>query len=167
MKKHTLSVLVENKAGVLTRVTNLFSRRGYNIDSLAVGETENPTVSRITLTTGAEDHLIKQIMKLLYQIPDVISARHLLPDEYFSRELVFVKVKAEPSVRAEIGQIVDIFRGHIVDLSPSCLTIEITGNDNKLKALGRMLEPYGVLELVRTGIIAIERGEQIMEVEKS
>lgn len=163
--QHTLSVLVENKAGVLTRISNLFSRRSYNIDSLASGETQNPAVSRITLTTSVDETLIPQILKLLYKLPDVISARHLLPDEYFSRQLVFIKVKADASTRAEIGQIVDIFRGHVVDISPVSLTVEISGNDSKLEALKSMLEPYGILELVRTGIIAIERGDRTMEIE--
>ncbi|MGI6077053.1 MAG: acetolactate synthase small subunit [Fastidiosipilaceae bacterium] len=161
---HTISVLVENKAGVLTRVTNIFSRRGYNIDSVASGTTHDPTVSRLTIITSIEEEKVKQVLKLLYKIPDVISAKHLTPSTYISRQLIFVKVSATAATRAEIGQIVDVFRGHIVDISPITLTIEISGDDTKLEAFQRMLEPYGILELVRTGLIAVERGEQQMQV---
>lgn len=162
--QQTLSVLVENKAGVLNRVTNLFARRGYNIDSLAVGVTQHPAVSRITLCTSVDETAMPIILKFLYKIPDVISARYLREDTYFSRQLCFIKVAATAETRAEIGQIVDVFRGHIVDISPQSLTIEISGNNPKLDALCRMLEPYGIFELVRTGIIAIERGEQSMSI---
>ncbi len=155
----TLAVLVENKAGVLTRITNLFSRRGYNIISLAVGMTQSEDVSRITLTTSVEPTQMPQILKLLYNMPDVISAKALAPDDYVSRQLIFIKVRATAESRGDIQQIVSIFRGHVVDLSPSTMTIEISGNDSKLAALKTLLEPYGILELVRTGIIAIERAD--------
>ena len=160
---HTISVLVENKAGVLTRVTNIFSRRGYNIDSVASGTTHDPTVSRLTIITSIEEEKVKQVLKLLYKIPDVILL-NTSPSTYISRQLIFVKVSATAATRAEIGQIVDVFRGHIVDISPITLTIEISGDDTKLEAFQRMLEPYGILELVRTGLIAVERGEQQMQV---
>lgn len=163
--KHTLSVLVENKAGVLTRVSNLFSRRGYNIESIAAGQTENPLITRITLSISVESEKIPQILQLLYKLPDVIGARHLLPNEYFSRQLVFIKVRADASSRADICQIADVFRGHVVDISPESLTIEITGEDNKISALSTMLESYGIMELVRTGSIAIERGAKTLAVD--
>ncbi|HHX37772.1 MAG TPA: acetolactate synthase small subunit [Clostridiaceae bacterium] len=161
---HAISVLVENKAGVLTRVTNIFSRRGYNIDSVASGITQDPTVSRLTIITSIEEEKVEQVLKLLYKIPDVISAKYLQPSTYISRQLFFVKVSATAATRAEIGQIVDVFRGHIVDISPETLTIEISGDDTKLEAFQRMLEPYGILELVRTGLIAVERGEQTLNI---
>jgi acetolactate synthase-1/3 small subunit len=163
--KQTLSILVENKAGVLTRVSNLFSRRSYNIESIAAGQTDNPLVTRITLSITVAEKQIPQILQLLYKLPDVISARHLLPDEYFSRQLVFIKVRATAETRADICQIADIFRGHVIDISPSSLTIEITGEDDKITALSNMLKTYGIMELVRTGSIAIERGERILAVE--
>jgi acetolactate synthase I/III small subunit len=168
MKENTmlqsLSVLVENRAGVLTRVTNLFACRGYNIESLAVGTTHNPTVSRITITLAGDLELIRQITRQLHKLPDVLMVRHLTPEEHFSRELVFIKVKADASSRAQILQIVDIFRGHIIDVSPTTLTIELSGKEDKIQALQSMLEPYGILEMVRTGPIAIERGERVMSV---
>jgi acetolactate synthase I/III small subunit len=160
-----LAVLVENRAGVLTRVTNLFACRGYNIESLAVGTTQNPAISRITITLNGDQELIRQIIRQLHKLPDVLMVRHLTPEEHFSRELVFIKVRADASSRTQILQIVDIFRGHIIDVSPSTLTIELSGKDDKILALQSMLEPYGILEMVRTGPISIERGERVMNVE--
>lgn len=160
-----LSVLVENRAGVLTRVTSLFARRGYNIESLAVGTTQNPAISRITITLSGDDELVRQITRQLHKLPDVLMVRHLTPGDHFSRELVFIKVRADSSSRAQILQIVDIFRGHVIDVSPSTLTIELSGKEDKIMALQSMLEPYGILELVRTGPIAIERGERSMNVD--
>lgn len=160
--KQTLSILAENRSGVLTRVTNLFARRGYNLESIGAGRTEDPAVSRITLGLDVEPEKVPQLLQLLYKLPDVIGARHLQPNEYLSRQLVLIKVKAEAGNRADIAQIADIFRGHIVDISPQSITIEITGEDEKIDALTKMLESYGILEVVRTGMIAIERGTQTL-----
>jgi len=161
----SISILVENRAGVLTRVTNLFARRGFNIESLAVGTTQNPEISRISITLKGDLRLVDQITKQLHKLPDVLVVRHLSPEDHLSRELVFVKVRCSAENRGEILQIVDIFRGHVTDVSAKTVTIELTGNDSKITALQELLEPYGILELVRTGTIAIERGEQFMNVE--
>jgi acetolactate synthase-1/3 small subunit len=161
----SLSVLVENRAGVLTRVANLFARRGFNIESLAVGTTQNPSISRISITVDGDQRLVDQITKQLHKLPDVLIVRHLTPEDHFSRELVFVKVRCTAQDRGEVLQVVDIFRGHVIDVSPNTLTIELTGNDSKIKALQELLQPYGILELVRTGTISIERGDRIMNVE--
>lgn len=166
MKLQSLSVLVENRAGVLTRVTNMFARRGYNIESLAVGTTQNEAISRITITLNGDQELVDQITKQLHKLPDILMVRHLTPEDHFSRELVFIKVKAKADNRAEIMQIVDIFRGHIIDVSADTLTVELSGNEDKIMALKNMLEPYNILEMVRTGIIAIERGLNAMNVEQ-
>lgn len=161
-----LAVLVENRAGVLTRVTSLFARRGYNIESLAVGPTHDPAISRITITVSGDEELVDQITRQLHKLPDVLMVRHLAPEDHFSRQLVFLKVCTDASTRAQILQIVDIFRGHVIDVSPKTLTIELSGKEDKIQALQGMLEPYGILELVRTGPIAIERGERSMSVEQ-
>ena len=161
---HSLSVLVENRAGVLTRVTSLFARRGFNIESHAVGTTQDAAISRITITLFGDDDLMRQITRQLHKVPDVLMVRDLSPEEHFSRELVFIKVRADEQSRTGILQIVNIFRGHIIDASPTTLTIEMSGKDDKIKALQELLDPYGILELVRTGPIAIERGERIMSV---
>jgi acetolactate synthase-1/3 small subunit len=161
--RQTLSVLVENRAGVLARVASLFSRRGFNIDSLAVGTTRNPAVSRITICVEGDEELVDQIVKQLHKLQDVLMVRHLPPEEHFTRELVLVKVRADAARRMEILQIVSIFRAHVVDVSTATLTIEATGTTDKTGALVDMLEPYGVLEVVRAGAIAIERGERTME----
>ncbi len=161
----SLSVLVENRSGVLTRVTNLFARRGFNIESLAVGTTHNPAISRISITVDGDQRLVDQITKQLHKLPDVLIVRHLTPADHFSRELVFVKVRCTAENRGEILQIADIFRGHIIDVSPKTITIELTGHESKIRALQELLDPYGILELVRTGTIAIERGELYMNVE--
>lgn len=160
----SLSVLVENRAGVLTRVTSLFARRGFNIESLAVGTTQDPAISRITITLSGDDELMRQITRQLHKLPDVLMVRDLSPEEHFSRELVFIKVRADEQSRAAIMQIVNIFRGHIIDVSPTTMTVEMSAKQDKIKALQDMLEQYGILELVRTGPIAIERGERVMNV---
>ena len=161
----SLSILVENRAGVLNRVTSLFARRSFNIDSLAVGTTQNPAISRITITLKGDDELVRQIIRQLHKLPDVLMVRHLNPVDHFTRELVFIKVVADAQTRTQVLQIVDIFRGHIIDVSPATVTIELSGKDDKIEALQALLEPYGILELVRTGQIAIERGQQVMNVE--
>ena len=160
-----LSVLVENRAGVLNRVTSLFARRGYNIESLAVGTTQDPAISRITISLSGDEELVRQIIRQLHKLPDVLMVRHLKADESFTRELVFFKVRADAATRTQVLQIVDIFRGHIIDVSPSTITIELSGKDDKIEALQNLLDPYGILEMVRTGPIAIERGTRIMNLQ--
>lgn len=156
--KHTLSVLVENKPGVLARIAGLFSRRGFNIDSLAVGPTEDPTLSRMTIVVDAGDHALEQITKQLYKLINVIKISDLDPKASVSRELLMIKVKATAANRAQIIEIADIFRANIIDVSPESLTLEATGTEEKLTALETMLKPYGIIELARTGKIALSRG---------
>lgn len=160
MPKHTLSVLVENHAGVLSRVSGLFSRRGFNIDSLAVGVTENPRISRMTIVVDGDDYTVEQVSKQLNKLIDVIKIKELLPGESVSRELALIKVNATAATRAEIMQIVEIFRAKIIDVSKNTLTIETSGNTDKVAALEDMLKQFGVKEIVRTGIIALERGSK-------
>ncbi|MDQ2085152.1 acetolactate synthase small subunit [Herbivorax sp. ANBcel31] len=160
MAKHTLSVLVENHAGVLSRVAGLFSRRGFNIDSLAVGVTENPEISRITIVVDGDDYIVEQVGKQLNKLVDVIKIKKLYKDESVGRELALIKVEANTSTRSEIIQIVEIFRANIVDVSKDTLTIEISGQTNKVAALEDMLNQFGIKEIVRTGKIAIERGNK-------
>ncbi len=163
MAKHTLSVLVENHAGVLSRVAGLFSRRGFNIDSLAVGVTEDTSVSRITIVVDGDDYTIEQVTKQLNKLIDVIKIRQLDPSESVSRELALVKVTASSTNRAEIIQMVDIFRAKIVDVAQSSLTIEMTGSVPKIEAFIDMLKPFGIREMVRTGTIAIDRGSKAIK----
>ncbi len=162
--QHTLSILVENRAGVLSRVAGLFSRRGFNIESLAVGPTNDMEVSRITIVTQGDESLVEQITKQLHKLPDVLMVRHLKGSTYFSRQLVFIKVKTDASNRSEILQIVDIFRAHVVDVSKTTTTLELSGAEDKINAIIELLEGYGILEIVRTGQIAIERGEESMKI---
>ena len=160
-----LSILVENHAGVLARVANLFARRGFNIESLAVGTTQNPEISRITVSVYADDEQTAQIVKQLHKLPIVLKVKHLEHDAHFTRELVFLKVVCDSVTRTSVMQIVDIFRGHIVDVSSNTATIEISGNENKIQALTELLSPYGILEMVRTGTIGIERGERVLSLD--
>lgn len=162
--QHTLSILVENRAGVLSRVAGLFSRRGFNIESLAVGTTHNPEISRITIVVLGDDYLVEQITKQLHKLPDVLMVKHLKDSAFFSRQLVFIKVRTDSKNRAEVLQIVEIFRAHVVDISTTTATIELSGAEIKVQAIMDLLEPYGILEVVRTGQIAIERGEECMNV---
>jgi len=156
--RHTLSVLVENNPGVLARVAGLFSRRGFNIDSLAVGTTENPKISRMTIVVEGDDLVLEQVTKQLHKLIDVIKISDITSDNYVERELVLIKVFAEPPTRGEIMQIVDIFRAHIVDIGKKTLTVECTGDEGKIEAIIESLRPFGIKELVRTGKIAILRG---------
>jgi len=156
--KHTLSVLVENKPGVLVRIAGLFSRRGFNIDSLAVGPTEDPHLSRMTIVVGAEDHSLEQVTKQLNKLINVVKISDLDPVKSVNRELALIKVNATAKTRAEIIEVVDIFRSGIVDVSKSSLTVEVTGTADKLEAIEEMLKPYGIIEFVRTGKIALSRG---------
>lgn len=160
MNKHTLSVTVENRPGVLTRVATLFRRRGYNIDSLTVGTTENPSISRMTIVVQGDDAVIEQVSKQLYKLVDVIKVVDITHEGTVDRELVLIKVKADSSVRAEIVQIVDIFRARIVDIGKNTLIIEATGDQRKIDALEDSFRPFGIVELVRTGKVAMVRGSK-------
>jgi acetolactate synthase-1/3 small subunit len=158
MRKHTLAVTVENRPGVLTRVATLFRRRGYNIDSLTVGTTETPSISRMTIVVQGDDKIIEQVTKQLYKLVDVIKIVDISQEQAVERELALIKVKADNTIRSEIVQIVDIFRARIVDIGRSSLIIEVTGDGNKIDAIIDSLQPFGIQELVRTGKVAMVRG---------
>lgn len=164
--KHTLAVLVENKPGVLTRVAGLFSRRGFNIESLAVGVTENRDTSRITIVVSGDDHILEQVMKQLYKLIEVIKVSDLPKDEAVYRELVLIKVGVNPSTRSEVMQIVDIFRAKIIDVGTKSLVVEVTGDSSKINAMEQLLQPFGIKEMARTGEIAMNRGVKILKSEK-
>jgi acetolactate synthase I/III small subunit len=157
-RTHTIAVLVENKFGVLSRVAGLFSARGYNIESLSVGETIDSSVSRMTLVVRGDEFVIEQVMKQLHKLIDVIKVSELTDDDHVERELVLVRVNAEPQHRAEILRIGDIFRARVVDVAPLSYTLEATGDEAKIAALLELLRPMGIQELVRTGKVAIARG---------
>jgi acetolactate synthase-1/3 small subunit len=157
-RKHILSVLVENKPGVLTRIAGLFARRGFNIDTLSVGPTEDPTISRMTITLDGANHPIDQVTKQLHKLVNVIKIRDLEPEETIEREMALFKVSADGQARGEIMQLTDIFRGRIVDVSNRTATIEVTGTHDKIEAFEQMIRPFGLVEMVRTGEIAIARG---------
>ena len=157
-RRHTIAVLVENKFGVLSRVAGLFSARGYNIESLSVGETLDPSMSRMTLVVRGDEFVIEQVMKQLHKLIDVIKVTDLTDESHVERELVLIRVNAEPQHRAEIMRTADIFRARIVDVTPQSFTIEATGDEGKLEALIELLRPMGIQELVRTGKVAIARG---------
>ena len=158
MTKHTMSVLVENKPGVLARVAGLFSRRGFNIDSLAVGPTENPDISRMTIVVAVEELPLEQVTKQLNKLINVIKIVELDPLVAVQRELLLVKVRADTTVRSQVLEAVALFRAKVVDVSPEALTIEATGTGDKLTALLRMLEPFGIREMVQSGMVAMGRG---------
>ena len=158
MNQHTLSILVENKPGVLTRVTSLFARRGFNIDSLAVGVTEDPTLSRITIVCGGEDTPIEQVTKQLHKLINVIKIQDLNPTDSIDRELVLFKVNAASEKRHEIIEIANVFRAKIIDVGRNSLTIEATGSADKIEAMEDLFRAYGIKELARTGKIALARG---------
>ncbi|WP_410813136.1 acetolactate synthase small subunit [Micromonospora sp. 067-2] len=160
MTMHTLSVLVENKPGVLARVSGLFSRRGFNIDSLAVGETENPDVSRITIVVNADSSPLEQVTKQLNKLVNVLKIVELDPQVSVARELLLVKVRADRSARTQVLETVTLFRARVVDVAPDTLTIEATGTPDKLDALLRDLEPFGIKEMVQSGLVAIGRGSR-------
>lgn len=155
--RHTISVLVENKFGVLTRVAGLFSGRGYNIDSLNVAPTQDPRFSRMTIVTRGDDATLEQIVKQLNKLINVIEVRDFRDGEYVDRELVLIKVKVDSKTRAEVMQITDIFRAKIVDVQPDSLTIEITGDENKVEKFIELMTSFGVIELTRTGKVALPR----------
>ncbi len=159
--KHTISVLVENHFGVLARISGLFSGRGFNIDSLSVGETEDSSISRITLVVEGDDVVLEQIMKQLNKLIDVIKVFDLTKDEFIDRELALIKVDADSGARSEIMQIVDVFRGKILDVAPASLTIEVTGTEEKVEGMINMLHDFHIREVVRSGKIAISRENKI------
>jgi acetolactate synthase I/III small subunit len=158
MSRHTLSVLVENQPGVLARIAGLFSRRGFNIDSLAVGPTEHADVSRMTIVVNVEELPLEQVTKQLNKLIEVIKVVELDPVVSVQRELLLVKVGADPQTRSHILETVQLFRAKVIDVSPDAVTIEATGNVDKLEALLRVLEPYGIRELVQSGMVAMGRG---------
>ena len=161
--KHTISVLVENHAGVLSRVSGLFSRRGFNIDSLAVGETDDPKVSRITIVADGDEHTVEQLEKQLNKLIDTIKVKALPPDEQLSRELQLIKINAAPQQRSEILTICEIMGAKIVDLTTNTVTVEICDTAPTLKRFAELVRPYGIKELVRTGVIAIEKGSESLK----
>jgi acetolactate synthase-1/3 small subunit len=156
--RHTISVLVENEFGVLSRVSGLFSGRGFNIESLTVAETLDPSVSRMTIVTSGNDQILEQILKHLNKLVSVIKVIDLTGAETVDRELVLIKVNAEPETKPEVLRLVDIFRAKIVDVASRCYTIEMTGDEEKINALLQLLKPIGIREIVRTGRVAIARG---------
>ena len=161
VQERILSVLVENRSGVLSHVVGLFSARGFNIDSLAVGETEDPTVSRMTIMAHGDDRVIEQIIKQLNKLIDVVKVQDLTTEEHISRELVLVKVHAAASLRSDILQIVNTFRAKVVDVNPASLTVEVTGSEEKIDAMLELLRPFGIKEVVRTGTIALARKSEL------
>lgn len=160
MSMHTLSVLVENKPGVLARVAGLFSRRGFNIESLSVGTTESPQVSRMTIVVDAEHSPLEQVTKQLNKLIHVLKIVELPPADAVQRELQLIKVAATGTTRGEIIEIAGVFRAKVVDVDVESVTVEVTGSADKLEALVRLLEPYGIRELVRSGMIALGRGSR-------
>ncbi len=157
-RRHILSLLVENKPGVLARISGLFARRGFNIDSLAVGPTDDDQISRITLTVDGASHPIDQVTKQLHKLINVIKIRDLEPNEAVARELALFKVSADGDSRGQIMEYAEIFRGRIVDVSKRSVTVEVTGPDDKIEAFEQMIRPFGLIEMVRTGEIAVSRG---------
>lgn len=155
--RHTISVLVENKFGVLTRVAGLFSGRGYNIDTLNVGPTQDPTISRMTIVTRGDDATLDQIVKQLNKLVEVLKVVDFREGEYIDRELVLVKVSVDSKTRAEVMQMTDIFRAKIVDVQPKSVTIEITGDESKVEKFLELMNTFGVQELTRTGKVALPR----------
>jgi acetolactate synthase-1/3 small subunit len=155
--RHTISVTVENRSGVLSRVVGLFSGRGFNIDSLSVGETTDPEISRITIVTTGDDRIIEQVAKQLNKLIDVIKVTDLTDLNFVDREMILVKINATDKTKAEILRINDIFRGKIVDVSQASYTFEITGDDGKIEAFIKMVKPFGVKEIARTGKVAVSR----------
>ena len=162
MKKYVLYVLVENHAGVLSRVSGLFSRRGYNIDSLTVCETADPEKSRMTIVVRGDEYILEQIEKQLSKLVEVISIEHCDSSSTCQRETALIKVKAAGENRGVIIETCSIYRAHIVDVSENTLIVEATGSEEKISSLKRLLEPYGILEFLKSGLIAMDRGEKVM-----
>lgn len=162
VSRHTFAVLVENRFGVLGRITGLFSARGFNIESLSVAETEDPSVSRITLVTKGSARILEQVHKQLNKLINVIKVTDLNEEPHVDRELVLIKVYAEGEMRAEVQRITDIFRGKVVDVTPKTYILEVTGDEGKIRAVIELLKPFGIREMVRTGKIAIARGQRML-----
>jgi acetolactate synthase-1/3 small subunit len=160
IRQHVISVLVENRVGVLARVAGLFTGRGFNIESLAVAETEDSTLSRMTIVTSGDARIIEQVTKQLNKLIDVIKVVDLSRETFVERELVLVKVRAETEQRAEILRITDIFRGNIIDVSQKSYIIEVTGDGEKIRAFIDLIKPIGILEMVRAGPVALSRGSK-------
>ena len=157
-RKHVLSILVENRPGVLARIAGLFSRRGFNIDTLAVGPTDDESLSRITLTLDGAMHPIDQVTKQLHKLVNVLKIRDLEPGDTVARELALFKIAADGSQRAEVMQVCEIFRGRVVDVTKRSIIVEVSGTTDKVEAFERMARPFGLIEMMRTGEIAISRG---------
>ncbi len=164
--KHTISVLVENHAGVLSRISGLFSRRGFNIDSLAVGVTDDPAISRITIVAEGNEYTLEQIEKQLNKLIEVIKVKTLDPDELLSRELLLIKVSVPPEKRSEIMTIAEIMGAKIIDLTLTTITLEISDTKPNVTRFEEILSPYGIIEVVRTGIIAIQSGQEAISFKK-
>lgn len=158
--KHTISILVENHAGVLSRISGLFSRRGFNIDSLAVGETDDPEISRVTIVADGDEHTVEQLEKQLNKLIDTLKVKALAPDELLSRELQLIKINAQPKQRNEILTICEIMGAKIIDISQTTMTIEISDTTVHLARFEELIRPYGIKEIVRTGVIAIQKGSE-------
>ena len=158
MSRHTLSVLVENKPGVLARIASLYARRGFNIHSLAVGETEIPEVSRMTVVVDVEDQPLEQVTKQLNKLVEVLKVVEIEPQNSIQRQIVLVKVRCDTATRGQIIEIAQLFRGKVVDVTPEAMSIEATGNSEKIRDFLALLEPYGIKELVQSGIVALGRG---------
>lgn len=162
--RHTISVLVENEFGVLSRVAGLFSARAFNIESLTVAVTLDPTISRITLVTRGDDRVVEQIEKQLNKLIGVIQVTDFTGSSHVEREMALVKVRADETTRAEVMNIVDIFRGKVIDVGPKSFIVEVTGDDDKIEAFVELLRPLGILEIVRTGKVAMHRGARLIAV---
>lgn len=167
MEKHTLSVLVENNPGVLSRVVGLFSRRGFNINSLSVGTTTDDSVSRITIEVMGDLLTVEQVSKQLSKLLEVIKIKTLAENEMVKRGLILCKVRVAPKTRSEVIEIANIFRAKIIDISSNTMTVELTGNDAKIDAFLEMIGNYGIEEIARTGMTALERGSNILKLEKN
>jgi acetolactate synthase-1/3 small subunit len=167
VSRHTLSVLVENKPGVLARVSSLFSRRQFNIHSLAVGPTENPDVSRMTIVVAVDELPLEQVTKQLNKLINVLKIVELSPTASVHRELLLIKLRVDAAVRSQVATVVDMFRAHIVDVTPDSLTVEASGTTDKLQALVKMLEPFGVREIVQSGMVALGRGPKSITTERA
>ena len=162
--RHTISILLENEAGALSRVSGLFSARGYNIESLTVAPTEDPTLSRMTLVTRGSDDIIEQIIKQLNKLVDVVKLVDLTEGAHIEREMLLIKVKAQGAAREEVKRLADIFRGHIIDVTDTTYTIELTGAGDKLDAFIEAMDGTNILETVRSGVSGIARGDKALNV---
>ncbi|MBS1473734.1 acetolactate synthase small subunit [Massiliimalia massiliensis] len=160
--QHTISILVENHAGVLSRISGLFSRRGFNIESLAVGITDDPTISRITIIVEGDDYTVEQVEKQLNKLVDVIKLKRIHPYENISRELMLIKVAYNESTRGDVIDIARVMQAKISDISPTTVTIEISDTSERLEIMQQLLKPYGILEVIRTGTIAIQKGSDVI-----